>query len=109
MFNVEANPTFIRPVEVLVPNGLGTKSEVFQATFRPIDDEEAEGVSFLKVSEIKDFLRKVIVSFDELCDEQGKPVVYSAAVLEGMLGLAYVRQPLLMAYTKAVVGERLGN
>ncbi|KXF92088.1 hypothetical protein [Phaeobacter inhibens] len=109
MFNVITQPTFSRTVKVRVPKGDGSEVQSFRATFRAIDDEEAEGISFLKVSEVKAHLRKIIVSFDDLCDEQGQPITYSEDIRENMLARSYVRIALLETYAEALTQERLGN
>lgn len=109
MFKVTADPTFTREVKVQVPTGEGFEEQTFKATFRAIDDEEAEGISFLKVSAVKAHLRKIIVSFDDLCDEAGNAVAYSDAIREDMIKRAYVRIALLEKYASALTQERVGN
>lgn len=109
MFNVVSTPTFTRDVTIHVPSGDDFKEESLKATFVVLNDDEKGNADLTTPEDVKDFLRKAIVSLGDLVDEDGKPVTYSPAILEGLIGLGYVRLALLTTYTRAQVKALTGN
>jgi hypothetical protein len=108
MFVIDAAPTFTRTVDVKVPKGEGFETQSFQATFRVIEETEAE-TTIGDTEPVKDMLRARIVSMDDLADANGKKVPYSETVREQVLNLPYVRLALIAVYNRALFGEIAGN
>lgn len=109
MFNVLANPTFTRPVEVSIPDGDGHKKESLIATFSALSDSQTEEFNLSDPDGVKAFLRAAIVSLDDLGDDQGNPVPFSPEILENLIGRPYVRISLLRVYTRAQIEGLAGN
>ena len=109
MFNVDANPEFTHTVRVQVPVDGGHEEQTFKARFRLVEDDVNESVNFNRPSEIIEYLRTIIVSFDDLADKDKKPIQYNDSVRDQMLKMAHVRIALLRTYRDARSKERLGN
>ncbi|WP_297340956.1 hypothetical protein [Pseudophaeobacter sp.] len=109
MFNVVSRPTFTRDVPVNVPSGDGFEEQTLKATFNALTDDEQGTFNLATPDDVKDFLRKAIVSLDDLADEEGNPVTYSPAILEDLIGRGYVRIALLATYTRAQIKAVTGN
>ncbi|MFT5614574.1 MAG: hypothetical protein ACI8Q6_001854 [Granulosicoccus sp.] len=82
------HPEFTHTVHVNCPVDGGHKEQTFKAKFKVASDDEAEGVRFHEVDAVKTYLRTIVVSMDELADDQDKPVTYNDEVREQMLALA---------------------
>lgn len=107
MFKVSTNRTFSRTVTVCVPVDGGFEDQTVKATYRVVPDEElsnSEGVEGQKAD-----LRKMIVSLDDLVDDDKQPVSYSEALLEQLIAQSYVRIALLRKYIEAVTKVKKGN
>jgi hypothetical protein len=109
VFNVVTKPTFTRDVPVSVPSGDSFKEESLKATYSVLSDTDRDAFDLATTEDVKAFLREIIVSLDDLADENGQPVTYSPAILEDLLGLGYVRLALLTTYTRAQVKAVTGN
>ncbi|MEX2480196.1 MAG: hypothetical protein WD928_04975 [Gammaproteobacteria bacterium] len=109
MFKLDANPTFTRSVEVLVPADGGHRKETLSATFCVLDVEEAGRYDLYDRQGTRDFLERVIQRLDDIAGEDGKPVPYSDAVRDQVLALPYARLALARAYFEAVAGAARGN
>lgn len=109
MFNVLENPTFTRPVKVQVPKGDSVEEQVFKATFNALDEAELEGLSMATADETKDFLRRAVLSMDDLAGEDGKPIPYSDEIREAVIAKPYARIALMGAYHLGMNGLLPGN
>lgn len=109
MFNVIDDPIFTRTVEVKVPKAEGFETQTFEATFRAVGDEDSDGLEMSQIGEIKDLLRKRIVSFGDLADGTGEVIEYSEEIREKMISLSYVRLGLLASYNRALTEALTGN
>lgn len=108
MFNITETPEFTHIVHVQTPVDGGHREDTFKARFRVIDDEDQKA-NFYKVGEVKDYLRKLLISMDDLADGQKKPIPYSDEVRDKMLALPHVRMALLKTYNEALTKARVGN
>lgn len=109
MFNVIDTPKFSRPVTVKVPQGDGYLEATFKGHFQVIDEDAYSSLTIGAVEEIKDFLRQCWIGADDLIGEGGKPVAWSEALRDQMLGRAYVRVALVGTYLDTVSSLRPGN
>ena len=107
MFKIATSPEFTHTVRVQVPVDGGHEEQTFDCRFRVVDDPDEK--SLLAVDGVKQFLRDIIVSFDDLADAQGKPVSYSDAVRDRILALPNVRLALLRTYRNALSKAQTGN
>ncbi|AZV77933.1 hypothetical protein EBB79_08510 [Parasedimentitalea marina] len=109
MFNVVTVPTFSRTVKVKVPDGDGHLEQSFKGLFKVVPSDQSEGLDWFETEGVKEFLREVMISADDLVDDKEKPIPYSEEIREGLLNLPYVRMALLKTYTTALIQDALGN
>ncbi len=109
MFKVLENPTFTRPVKVQVPKGDGVEEQVFKATFNALDEAELDGLSMADTDETKEFLRRAVLTMDDLAGEDGKPIPYSEEIRETVISKPYARIALMGAYHIGMNGMLPGN
>lgn len=107
MFKVTAEPNFTRTVTVCVPVDGGHSAQTMKVTFRalPTDDFSLQGGNEGQLADC----RKVIVSMDDLIDENDQPVSYSDAIRDQLIAMPYVRLAVLQSYIEAVSKAKLGN
>ena len=92
-FILTQKPTFKAPVKVFMPNDNGGHTEsTFKATFRLIDIDELTSLRELKPAEV---LRKVMVGFDELIDEDKNKVEFNE---DNFSALLLIPQAVSAAY-----------
>jgi hypothetical protein len=99
--------TFKWPVTVEEPSDGGTfDSSTFDATFKRLGRSE-----FAKVSEKGDvqMLQGVLVGWDGMDDEDGKPIPFSQAAVKEFADDPYWIRGVLKAYTETFNAAREGN
>lgn len=107
MFKVIDEPQFVEDVRVDMPDGTGWRQEILRTRFRipRVSDldalEEAGGAIAV--------LERIVVSFEDLVDEAGKPVDGAGEWREKLLGYGFIRLALIKAFYAAQSGLRLGN
>lgn len=106
MFKVIKNPEFKAPVKVMAPADGGQREYSFTATFRALTRSEEQGYDALNAASTDDFLRRIIVGWSGLEDEDGTPFAFSTANLNTLIDLHYVRMALVQAYTSAISGAK---
>lgn len=109
MFQVLKNVEFDRAAKVTIPVDGGVSTTKLKTRFRLLSDADLEGVDSATNEAVKDFLRRVIVRFDDLADEAGDPLPYNDKVREQLLAWAPVRTALLTCYRKALEEGAEGN
>ena len=109
MFKVTDDPTFTHRVTIMVPVDGGHAEQTLQTTFRAIPDEEADGFDLNEVSGIKEFLKRIIVSMDDLAGADDKPMPYSDGLRDKLLELPYFRLGNVRAYSAAMTKAKAGN
>ena len=99
--------TFKWPVTVEEPADGGTfDTSTFDATFKRVGRGE-----FAKLSDKGEFdlLKAVLVGWDGIDDEDGKPIPFSIEALKEFSDDSYWVRGVLTAYTKTFEGAREGN
>lgn len=109
MFKVITHPEFTHDVPVQVPVDGGHAEQLLRTRFRALPDGEAEGFDLRTVQGSKDFLKRVVLRFEDLADVAGKPLTYDEALRDGLLEHAFVRNGLVQGYVAALTKARLGN
>lgn len=109
MFIVTHEPQFTHSVTVRVPVDGGYEDQKCKATFRVLPVEEAGAFDLTDGAASTAFLRRVVVSMDELEGPDKQPVQWNDGVRDGLFSLPYVRSALTRTYFAAVGGARLGN
>lgn len=109
MFKIDQRPTFTRRVEIKVPAGGGHEMQDMSVTFRVLPDEEIEAFDTRTTVGEREFLAVAVTNFEDIEDEDGKPLPYSDSLRDRLIGLAYVRVALINAYHAALMGVRVKN
>lgn len=109
MFKIVEERTFTHRVEVQVPVDGGFQKQDFKATFRALDPSVVEEFDMGRSDGQSEFLRAVIVSLDDIADDQGAPQPYNDALRDQVIKLPYARLPLVQAYFGAVGKAKKGN
>ena len=103
---ISARPTWRHKLTAKVPIDGGFRDEVFHVRFQLASNPEAD----LSSDAMKDdFLRDIVVSIDDLVDEQGKTLDWSDEVRDGVFALPYARMAILNGYFNATVSGKMGN
>ena len=109
MFIVDHSPTFTHPVTVQVPVDGGFEEQKFKATFNVIPAEEAKEYDLSDAGQVTAFLKRVLVSMDDLVDKDGQAVPYNDSLRDKLLGLPFLRLALSRTYFAGVSGAKSGN
>lgn len=107
MFLVTAEKTFTHTITVCVPVDGGHVDQTFKATFRVVDPGQLTGGDTSE-GQMED-LRKVIVTLDDLVDDNREKLPYSDALRDQLLVVPYVRIALINAYIRGITKAKLGN
>jgi len=107
MFTVTTDPQFTHDVKVQVPVDGGHKEQSFKTRFRVIPIEELEDLATIEGQTLA--LKRVIVSMDELEDDQKRTVSYSDEIRDQLIGVPYVRIALIRTYREGITKARPGN
>lgn len=109
MFVVNENPRFTRDVDVMVPIDGGHEKQTVKVTYQAISTEAFDAYDFTTAQGSTDFLRKVVVSLDDLVDLEKKPIPYSDNVRDQVLRMSWARNPIVKGYLQAVNKSAEGN
>lgn len=110
MFKLTSNPTFTHEVKVAVPVDGGYRDETCRATFRVIPHSEGANLNLSDAEESTEFLKKIVVSIDDIADDNGNPLPWNDDVRDQLFGgFPYLRRALARTYFSAIQGERVKN
>jgi len=109
MFVVDPDPQFTHTVKVKVPVDGGYEEQSCKATFRVIPTEEAATFDLTDGAESTEFLRRALVSLDDLVDGNKQPVPYNDTLRDQLLSRAYFRTAVARTYFAAMTGAQSGN
>jgi len=109
MFKINQSPTFTRDVSIQIPDGEGFTEAELKTTFRAMPISEADGFDLSTGTGTLDFLKAVVVSFDNLVDDDDNPVPSTPEQISQELDKAYVRLGLVSGYFKGLHKGTLGN
>jgi len=99
--------TFKWPVKVEEPADGGVfETSTFDAVFKRVPRSE-----FQKLADKGDLdlLKSVLIGWEGIEDEEGKPVPFSQATMKEFADDAYWIRGVLQAYTETFEGAKLGN
>lgn len=104
MFTLIENPEFTESVPVVVPG----EAEVQRITtrFRAIDTDD---INWASDEEVKAFLDEAVITFDDLGDDQKRPIVCTPEIRAKLLRRPYIRVALVRSYVLAVTKAASGN
>lgn len=107
MFKIDAEYTFTEEVKLNVTQD--GKNPTFDCTFKALEDADVKKFDERTVDGQKEFLRAVVTDFSGLLGDDDEPMPFSSELLEKVIARAYVRAPMLMAYSLGLNSARLGN
>jgi hypothetical protein len=108
-FKVQKNPSFTHDVEVSLPIDGGFEKIILSTRFNYLGMDELEKFELSSNEGQDQFFAKAIVTFNDLVDDEGKPIACDASVRAQILGLTNVRIALMAAYTLALQGAARKN
>jgi|TARA_R110000751_G_scaffold2018_11_gene9398 hypothetical protein len=109
MFKLAEEPTFRHTVTAKVPVDGGFEDQKFEATFRAIGMDEAEGFDMMDATSVKAFLARIIVELHDIGDVEGQALEYSDKVRDQVTRLPWARKAIVKAYFAALNGAKEGN
>ncbi len=113
MFKLKEDKRFWWPVKVDVPVDGRHATHKFQAHFLLLDQDEIDetlgGDYDDDDSADRDLLRKVLVDWKQVADEDGNAIEFSDEARDRLLRIPYVRVALVRAYFQAIAGRRKKN
>lgn len=112
MLKIIKNPEFKALVKVMVPTDRGQVEHSFTARFRALTRSEEAQYDALNAASTDDFLRRVVVGWEGLQDENGEVLEFSDEALNTLIDLHYIRMGIVQAYTSMISGvkaARRGN
>lgn len=109
MFSITDTLEFTHTVPVMVPVDGGHTEQSLKVRFRIHPDADASTLDVGSDDGLKDFLLKVVVSFDDVVDQNKKPLPYNDALRDRLLAMPFVKIPVWKAYIAAVTKAKVGN
>lgn len=113
MFKIKKDNRFWWPVKVDVPVDGRHATHEFSAHFVLLDQDEIDetlgGEYNEDESADRDLLRKVLVGWKQVANEDGNEIEFSDEARDRILKIPYVRIALVRAYFKAIAGRRQKN
>lgn len=104
MFILQTEPRWTWPVVVRVPADGGQAGESrFTAVWRLLPAPERDRLGQTEAG-TDDLLRQSIVDLRDIQDEAGQPVPHSAALVDALIAIPWVRRGLIAAYAEALAG-----
>jgi len=106
LLKIIRNPEFKAQVKVLVPSDGGQREQQFTVRFRALTRSEEAGFDAMSATSTDDFLRRIVIGWEELKDEDGQTFEFSDEHLSLLIDLHYIRFAIVQAYTNAISGVR---
>lgn len=107
MFEIIDDPQFVEDVKVDVPDGEGWKPQTLRTRFRVLRASDTETI--MNDVDAVALLERIVIQFEDLCDQSGKPVPGDGEWRSKLLDYGFVRVALVRAYFEAVGRVRSGN
>jgi len=105
MLKISRNPEFTHEVTVRVPVDGGFSDQKFRARFRMVPWGELCAIE----NDPEAQARMVLVGWEGIVDDDDTPIPYSDAARDQLLGMLFMRVPILRTYVDAVAGAKRGN
>jgi len=105
MFVMTHDPRMTVEVRIELP---GAEPQSFDATFRVLPDDEANGFGSDNDG-VRAFLESALIGLDGIVTDDGKPMEYGDGLRNALLRFAHVRQAMMRAYFAGVYKAKSGN
>lgn len=107
MLKIIADPQFTIDVDVAIEGS--DVPQVLRTTFRAIPEDEMLDCDVSTADGFKGFLRRIVVAFHDLVDDQDQPVAYTEALRDQLIGFIHIRNALNRAFWAAQYKAKKGN
>ncbi len=108
-FKVQKNPSFTHDVDVSMPVDGGFETGMLSTRFNYLAIDELEKFDLQSKAGQDAFFARAIVTFNDLVDDDGKPVACDADMRAQILRMTNVRIALMATYTLALQGAARKN
>ncbi|WP_413614752.1 hypothetical protein MRB56_12655 [Halomonas cupida] len=109
MFQLEKVASVLEEITVKVPGDHGEVTEAtFSVRFRVLDvDEISESIEELRSGKITDddLFARDVKGWEDISDEKGKPLPFTASNLKKIIRLRWVRQGMVDAWYRVQLGR----
>lgn len=109
MLKIVKNPEFTSKVKVQVPLEGGPQEQSFTARFRALSVSETEAFNMLTTESVSEWLRRILIGWEGVRDEDGDELPFSDAAREQLIDVPFVRMAVIAAYNAAMLGAKRGN
>jgi small nuclear ribonucleoprotein (snRNP)-like protein len=109
MFKITSNPTFAHDVDIQVPVDDGFSDQKLRVRYRVVDLDDLENLKLDDIKDQKKYLELIVDGFENLVDEDDKPIQNPHTLTKKILGRIYVRGPVMRAYMEAMAGAKVKN
>lgn len=106
MLKIVKNPEFTALVTVHVPTDRGKVEHQFKVRFRALTRSEEAQYDAFNAASTDDFLRRIVVGWEGLQDDEGNTLEFSETAVNTLIDLHYVRQALVQTYVEAISGGK---
>ncbi len=101
----EPDESWSYPITVQVPAGGGhTVAQVFTARFRLAPAAAEQAVQKGGLNADKEFVTAVLVDWENIADDGGRPLEFSTSALDTLLQIPYWRTAVIHAYFRFAAG-----
>lgn len=113
MFTFDPRPTFTAPVTVHAPGAAGPQT--FTAHFQALPDAETDVLQGAQVpadripESNRLWLAKILIGWEGITDDSGDLYLFSAENRDALLGSAWLRGPVTIAYLTGISGAARKN
>jgi hypothetical protein len=109
MFKVTSKPTFAHDVEIQVPVDGGFETRQLKTRFRVVDVAKLKDLKMGVYEDESKLLDMIVDGFEDLVDEQEKPITNPEKYTKIFLGQMFVRKPVMEVYMEAMAGAKAKN
>jgi len=109
MYKVVKTLEFTHTVPVMVPTDGGHTEQQLKVRYRIVPGTDNDGLDLSESDGMLTFLKKVIVSIEDLVDEQDHPIPYNNKVRDQLLEFPFIRVALSRGWVAAVTKAKAGN
>lgn len=109
MFTLVDTLEFTHTIPVMVPVDGGFKEQSLKVRFRLHQDDAENAADLAKSDGMEAFLKRVIVSIDDVIDEAKKAMPYSDELRDQLISMSFVKIAMWNGYFAAVTKAKAGN
>jgi hypothetical protein len=109
MFKLAESPQFTHVITVQHPVDGGFDTSTLRVTYRVLGESRFADVNLDERVSSTEFLREVLVGFDDVQDANGQPLPFNDRTRDALIDVPFMRVALAKGYFEAVYKAQLGN